>query len=259
MSLINKLALVTGAANGIGEEIAKTFAKEGACVIGVDIDAKVNDVVKTFDTTQGQKHSSFICDVSKSDQVNQLYANIREAYCEQKVPNVIVNNAGVSIICMYENLSEKLFDKIISVNLKGTFLVTHGAVKQLIEMHPRANLGPLDTYASVINITSIAGRKGFPYNQCIYAATKGGIDSMTKQSAFDLAQYRIRVNSVAPGPIKTAMNERMPREVSDIHAAMTYFNRLGETSEVAQACVFLASDKSSLITGHVLDVNGGYN
>ncbi len=189
----------------------------------------------------------------------ELFANIKEKYPDIKVPNVIVNNAGIFILSNFLDLNENIFDKIVSVNLKGPFLVTHTAVQELIKIYPNKTLGPLDTYASIINISSIAGKKGFPYNQAIYAATKGGLDSLTKQTAFELAEYKIRVNSVAPGPIRTEMNANLPREISDIHTGITYFNRLGEVTEVAEACVFLASDKSSYTTGSILEVNGGIN
>lgn len=140
--------------------------------------------------------------------------------------------------------------------MKGPFLITRAAIQELVKHYPEANLKPLESYASVINISSISAKSAFPGNQCIYAATKSGLDAMSTILAFELAEYRIRVNSIAPGPIRSPMNAANPQ--SKLHAEMTYLKRLGESSEIAECCVFLASDKSSYMTGSVVDCNGGW-
>ena len=259
MSLKNKLALITGANSGIGNEISNLFAKEGATVIAIDIQEHVYEVPNQLDKTLNQQHSAFVCDVSNSEQVSKLFENISEKYKNERVPNVIVNCAGILIYSKLIDTTEDTFDKIVSVNLKGPFLIARRAVQELVKRYPMAKLEPLESYASIINISSISGKSAFPGNPFIYAATKAGLDSMSKVLACELAEYKIRVNSVAPGPIRTPMNDPSKRSCAKDHAEMTYMKRFGESSEVAELCVFLASEKSSYITGSSIDVTGGFN
>jgi NAD(P)-dependent dehydrogenase (short-subunit alcohol dehydrogenase family) len=258
MSLKNKLALVTGAASGIGFAIAELFAQEAATVIAVDVQEAVSESIKSFDTSHGQQHSAFVCDVSKSESVSELFTKISEMYHVQKVPNVIVNCAGIGDGSKFVDTSEEVFDRIINVNLKGPFLISRAAARELIKHYPEASLKPLETYASIINISSIAGKCSFPANHAVYSATKSGLDAMTRVMAYELAEHKIRVNSLAPGPIRTPMNDPAVKPIAKVHAEMTYMKRFGEASEVAQSCVFLASDNSSYVTGTSLDCNGGF-
>ncbi len=194
--------------------------------------------------------------MSKSDQVETLFEKISELYKDEKVPSIIVNCAGIFILSKLIDTTEETFDKIVNVNLKGPFLITRAAIKELVKHFPGAKLKPLESYASVINISSISAKSGFPGNQCVYAATKSGLDAMSTILGFELAEYQIRVNSVAPGPIRSPMNTANPQ--SKLHADMTYMKRLGEASEIAECCLFLASDRSSYITGYCLDCGGGW-
>lgn len=255
--LTGRLALVTGAASGIGNEIAKSFARHEATVIMIDIQPTVYQSVNDLDKSKGQNHSAFTCDVSSSEQVTKLFTDIKERYPEQKVPNVIVNCAGIFILKRLIETTDEVYDKIMNTNLKGTFLITRAAAQELVKNYSEENFKALSTYASIINISSIASKSSFFDNQCVYAATKGGMNSMTKVIADELAKYKIRCNSVLPGAIRTPMNDLDVRPAAKVHCEMSYMKRFGETSEVADLCIFLASDMSSFITGALIECTGG--
>jgi NAD(P)-dependent dehydrogenase (short-subunit alcohol dehydrogenase family) len=257
--LSGKLALVTGAASGIGLEISQNFAKKNATVIMVDVQDKLYELVNYLDKNNNQNHSAFLCDVSGNENVRILFEKIKEKYSLEKVPNIIVNCAGICILSSLIDTTDEIFEKVIGVNLKGPFLVTRAAAQELIKNYDESKFKPTDTYASIINIGSVSGKSAYEENPCVYSASKGGIHSMTKVVAYELAKFKIRCNAVLPGPIKTPMNDPAIRPNLKMHADMTYLKRLGESSEVAELCSFLASDSSSYITGGLLECSGGFN
>lgn len=255
--LKNKLALVTGAAQGIGEIISRTFAKEGATIALVDINKKAVEHVRDelYVGTQ-LPHSTHICDVSNSTQVKELFQNMKKIH-DGKVPTIIVNNAGIYLNKKFQDINEQEYDRLMNVNVKSTYLITQQAVRELIPLYLQTKLEPHHTFASVINISSLSGKNGCEYEN-IYSATKAALDGLSRSLAKELGQYKIRCNSILPGLIRTKMLTSEDRkEFVDKLAAMTTLKRIGEAEEVAQVCLFLASDMSSYITGTSIDINGG--
>lgn len=200
--LSNKLALVTGAASGLGKAVALTLAKNGANVALVDLDKNSLNVIadEIKEKCQSPKivTTSHACDVSESAQVNNLLSEIKHNYSNQ-VPSILVNSAGITRDSFLLKMSEKQFDQVISVNLKGTFLVTQGVARQLVE-HLKKN--PLDdsvrSYGSIINLASVVGKYG-NLGQANYAASKAGVEGFTRTTAKELGKYKIRCNAILPG------------------------------------------------------------
>lgn len=256
--LQNRIALVTGAAQGIGEVIAREFANQEATLILVDVNKDVHQLSSELNDVKPLKHSSHICDISNSDQVKQLFNEIKQVH-NGRVPNIIVNNAGVYLNSPVESILEKNYDRLMDINVKGTFLVTQAAVKELIEQYQTngANRDPKESYASIISIASLSGKNGCEYEN-VYSATKSALEGLTRSLAKELGKYRIRCNAVLPGLIRTKMltSEERKAFVAKL-AAMTSLKRVGEPEEVAQTCLFLASEMSSYITGASIDINGG--
>jgi 17beta-estradiol 17-dehydrogenase/3alpha(17beta)-hydroxysteroid dehydrogenase (NAD+) len=257
MLLTGKLAIVTGAAQGLGQAVAEGFAKEGATVILVDLSPKVHQTTATLNTQfpRTPAHSSFICDVSSGEQVDEMFERIKLLY-EGRTPTLIVNNAGIFIDKTLLDSSEFDFERTVNVNLKSAFLVTQAAMRHLVPNFSKVKLGKTESYASVINMASVAGRRAFLGNSVHYSASKAGMEAMVRQSAHELGKYKIRCNAVCPGPIATPLQTDAERLVK--HISYTKLGRVGEPHEVADLCVFLASDKSSFITGASIDINGGF-
>jgi 17beta-estradiol 17-dehydrogenase/3alpha(17beta)-hydroxysteroid dehydrogenase (NAD+) len=209
--LSGKLCLVTGGASGIGLSISKLFAKEGAAVCIADINKEIDVVAKQLPNEHKQSHSAFACDVSNSNDVKALFKNIKECYTDFKFPRIVVNSAGITRDKTLLKLSEAEFDKVIDVNLKGTFLVTQAAAAELVAYY-KANKDEIDqnklkTYGSIINIASIVGKRG-NLGQANYSASKAGVEGFTKSVSKEIARYNIRCNAILPGFIRTPMTER---------------------------------------------------
>jgi 17beta-estradiol 17-dehydrogenase/3alpha(17beta)-hydroxysteroid dehydrogenase (NAD+) len=200
--LSNKLALVTGAASGLGKAVALTLAKNGANVALVDLDKNslnvVADEIKEKCRSIKIITSSHACDVSQSAEVNNLLSEIKHNYSNQ-VPSILVNSAGITRDSFLLKMSEKQFDQVISVNLKGTFLVTQCVARTLVE-HLKKH--PLDdsvrSYGSIINLASVVGKYG-NLGQANYAASKAGVEGFTRTTAKELGKYKIRCNAILPG------------------------------------------------------------
>lgn len=259
--LSNKLAVVTGSSSGIGKAIAKLFAKNGAnlCLVDLANDSllKVADEIKTENKNSKIEVSTYICDVSNSNDVTSLFKNIKETHSALKVPNVIVNSAGIVRDQFILKMSEKDFDKVIQVNLKGTFLISQCATRGLVESLLEKQDG-LDakTYASIINIASVIGKFG-NHGQANYAASKAGVEGLTKTFAKEMGKYNIRCNAILPGFITTPMTHHVPQKNLDIIKKAIPLRRMGSPEEIAELALFLASDASSYITGASIECSGG--
>ncbi|GAB6024893.1 hypothetical protein CHUAL_010002 [Chamberlinius hualienensis] len=242
--LLGKLALVTGGGSGIGKAVCQAFAREGAKVVVADLN--VGAAQKTAADLSGESHSCFEVDVGNSNSVNGLMKEVLEKYNEP--PSIAVNCAGITRDKLLLRMDENVFDEVIRVNLKGTYLLNH-AVGDAMVKHGIKN-------GSIVNISSIVAKCG-NIGQVNYAAAKSGVIGLTKTVAKELAKFGVRCNVVLPGFIQTPMVSTVPEKVLESIKTTIPLGRLGEPEEVADLCVFLASEKSSYITGSVIEITGG--
>ena len=230
-----QIALVTGAGRGIGSAIAKSLAKEGATVI-VNYAGNAQAAQDTVDSAE-----KYQCDVSDFAAVEEMIKYVVQKY--EKI-DILVNNAGITKDGLLLRMSEQDFEQVLAVNLGGTFHCIRHAAKYMIKQRRIINL------ASVVGLTGNAG-------QANYAASKAGVIGLTKSAAKELASRQITVNAIAPGYIDTDMTAVLSDSVKESVQSSIPLKRMGTAQDIAQAAVFLASDKASYITGQVLSVNGG--
>lgn len=241
--LKDKVAIITGSAQGIGYATAELFVAEGAKVVVVDVNAELAQ--KSAAALDGGKGVAIGlgCDVSKYDQVEAV---IKAAMEKWGKIDILVNNAGITKDNLMMRMSEADWDLVLSVNLKGPFNFTKACIKPMMKAH----------YGRIVNIASIVGEEGNA-GQANYAASKGGLIAMTKSVAREFASRSITANCVAPGFIHTRMTDAIPEDAKKKLFDKILLGRMGEPVEIARAVLFLSSDESSYITGHVLNVNGG--
>jgi NAD(P)-dependent dehydrogenase (short-subunit alcohol dehydrogenase family) len=248
MSLDGKVALVTGAAKGIGRGCAQVLSKHGARIAVVDLDAAAGPLTVKEIEASGGRAVFFRTDVSKSDDVQKTIARLLEVFGRL---DVLINNAGYHISKSVEDTSEKEWDYILNTNLKSVFLCSKYAIPHLRK-----------TRGAIVNMSSMVGLVG-QRNAGAYSATKGGIIAMTKGMALDFAKDGIRVNCLCPGWVETPLVEDWFSQQADPHAAKEYIyarhplGRIAATEEIANAVVFLCSEESSFVTGVALSVDGG--
>lgn len=249
MQLSGKVAVVTGAASGMGRAMAETFAAAGAKVVLADWnEAGGQEAVRAI-TDEGREAVFFQVDVSQVTQVRELVAFAVGRYGRL---DVMVNNAGVALLGQdgpVAEVSEETWEKVININLKGVYLGMKYALPQMV-----AQGGGV-----IINTASIAGLVGFP-GLAAYCASKGGIIQLTRATALDYAAHNVRVNAICPGVIRTAMTTNLlaDPEASRRLQEATPLRRFGEPVDVAQAALYLASDASAFVTGTVLVIDGGW-
>ena len=236
MRLEGKVAIVTGAAKGLGGEMAQLFSKEGAKVIAADMSPLSYEAANV---------EYYPLNVTDSAACEALFNHARETYGRI---DILVNNAGITKDALTRKMTEEQWDVVLDVNLKGVFNLTR-------------HVGPYmqaQGSGSIINISSVVGVFG-NIGQANYAATKAGLIGLTKTWAkeFSMKGGNVRVNAIAPGYTMTDILKTVPQEMLDKFAAMTMLGRLGQPHEIASAALFLASDESGYITGQVLQVDGG--
>lgn len=241
--LEGKVALVTGAARGIGRTIAEKFAAEGADLALCDLKQEwLADTAKAV-ADKGRKVACFAADVSQAADVQ---ATVDGAHKTFGKIDLLVNNAGITRDGFLVRMTEADWDAVLGVNLKGTFLFTKAVSK--IMMKQRS--GVIVNVASIIGIVGNAG-------QCNYAASKAGVIAFSKSAARELASRHIRVNAVAPGYIQTKMTETLPEDIQTKMLTAIPMARFGVPDDVANVVLFLAGDASAYMTGQVLSVSGG--
>jgi 3-oxoacyl-[acyl-carrier protein] reductase len=238
--LADRVALVTGAAQGIGLSIARQLAACGASVVLADVDA---DKAQAAAKTLGGRTLGLAMNVAHGPDVD---AAIERVMTEFGRLDVLVNNAGITRDGLLIRMKDEDWDRVLDVNLKGTFRCTKAALGVMIKQRR----GRIVSIASVVGVMGNAG-------QANYAASKAAIIGFTKSVAREYANRGVTANAVAPGFIKTAMTDQLPADVQTRLREQIPLSRLGEPEDVAQAVAFLASDAASYITGQVLHVNGG--
>jgi len=243
MDFTEKKALVTGSGGGIGKSIALLLADMGADIVVNDV--SIENAQQTADEilSKGQKAIVSNASVINDTQVKEMFESIASEFGRI---DILVNNAGITKDSLLMDMQEDQWDTVMDVNLKGVFLCCKYAAKMMSEQQ----------YGKIINISSASGQMG-NIGQVNYAASKGGVISITKTLAKELARYNINVNAVAPGFIRTPMTQTVPEKVEKFIIGQIPLNRIGEPEEIANAVAFLASDMSSYITGQVLSINGG--
>ncbi len=244
MRLKDKVAVITGSAQGIGKAIAETFAREGANIVISDIN--IEPARKTSDEIKAKYNVETIAvagNVAKFDECESLIKSSLDKF--SKI-DILVNNAGITKDNLVLRMSETEWDAVIAVNLKGVFNCIKAASKPMIKQRE----------GRIINIASVVGEMGNA-GQINYSASKGGVIAMTKTCAREFASRNILVNAIAPGFIRTAMTDALSGEAKKAMYDMIPLKKLGEASDVANAALFFASEESSYITGHILSVNGG--
>ncbi len=244
MRLQNKVALITGAGNGIGRATALTFAREGAKVVVADLnDEAANNVVAEISRQGGEARCEKV-NVAEAEQVARMVQNTVAAWGRL---DILVNNAGILSDARLVKMSLEQWQRVIEVNLKGVFLCGQAAA-QVMEAQ--------NTGGVILNAASVVGLYG-NFGQSNYVAAKAGVIGMTKTWARELGKKGIRVNAVAPGFIATEMVQAMPEKVLAMMKEKTPLGRMGTPEDIANAYLFLASEEASFITGIVLSVDGG--
>ena len=239
-----KTVFVTGGSRGIGKEVALKFAENGYDVIlnyvsdKTDVDGLTKELKE-----KGAESLILKADVSNVEQVEDV---VKQAIEKFGKIDVLVNNAGITKDNLLMRMSEEEFDKVLEINLKGTFIVTKAVTKYMMKKRQGA----------IINLSSVVGVAGNA-GQCNYSASKAGIIGFTKSVAKELASRNIRANAVAPGFIATDMTDVLPEAVKENIHNQIPLKRMGTAKEVAELIYFLGSDASSYITGQVINIDGG--
>jgi 3-oxoacyl-[acyl-carrier protein] reductase len=245
MKFEGKVALVTGAARGIGKAIALKLAQEGADVVVTDVDLEGAQRVAQEIEGLGYKAKAIQADVSQREAVQRL---VSEAISLFGKVDILVNNAGIIRRGTFLEHEPQDWEKVLSVNLGGTF----NCAKEVVPLMIKQGGG------KIINISSVVGKMGDIASAPSYGTSKGAINTFTKSLARELAPYGINVNAVAPHAIETDMSREWSEEKRRQIVEAIPLKRLGKPEEVAEVVAFLASDGAAFITGQILDVNGGY-
>ncbi|MCK0132108.1 3-oxoacyl-[acyl-carrier-protein] reductase [Flavobacteriaceae bacterium F08102] len=242
--LENKTALITGATRGIGKGIALSFAKQGANVAFTYSSSKeAAEILEAELNALGVKSKAYQSNAANYDAAQEL---VKEVLAEFGSIEILVNNAGITKDNLLLRISEEDFDKVIEVNLKSVFNLTKAIIKPMMKQRK----------GSIINMSSVVGIKGNA-GQSNYAASKAGILGFTKSVALELGSRNIRCNAIAPGFIETEMTAVLPEETVKGWREAIPLKRGGTPEDIANACIFLASDLSTYITGQTLNVDGG--
>jgi NAD(P)-dependent dehydrogenase (short-subunit alcohol dehydrogenase family) len=246
MRLDGKVAVVTGAAQGLGRACAECMAAEGAKVVVSDMNAEGGEAVAEAIRASGGAAASIACDVGDKAQVEALIAGAVAAY--GRVDSAVAN-AGIVTFSDFLDLSEEDFDAVLRVNLKGVFLTGQVAARQMVKQGPGG---------TIINMSSINAVVAIP-NIVPYVTAKGGVNQLTKVMALALADKGIRVNAIGPGSIMTEMLKSVAHDKEAMHKvlARTPLGRAGEPEEIGKVAVFLASEDSSYMTGEIVYADGG--
>ncbi|MCT4565037.1 MAG: 3-oxoacyl-[acyl-carrier-protein] reductase [Maledivibacter sp.] len=244
MNLSGKTAIVTGGSRGIGKAIALKLAKYGANIV-VNYTSNSNMAEETVNEIRdlGRKALAIKADVSNADDVKNLVKEVGKSF---ESIDILVNNAGITKDSLLIRMKDEDWDKVMNVNLKGTFLCTKLVGKKMMKQRS----------GSIVNITSVVGIIGNA-GQANYSASKAGVIGFTKSTAKELAVRGINVNAVAPGFIQTEMTEKLTEEVVENYEKNIPLGKLGKPEDVANVVAFLCSEQAAYVTGQVINVDGG--
>ena len=241
--LSHKTAIVTGASQGIGKTIAIEMAKSGAIVFCLARNKEALDATIKKITENGGKATAFSCDISNNDDFKSIVLNIVK---ENGSIDILVNNAGITKDNLLMRMSDDQWDDVLNINLKGSFTCTRSVIKYMMKKK----------FGRIINITSIVGITGNA-GQANYAASKSGLIGLTKSIAKEVASRGITANCVAPGWIETSMTDQLSTEVKNKFLSQIPTGRIGQSKDIANTVIFLASDEAGYITGQTITVDGG--
>jgi NAD(P)-dependent dehydrogenase (short-subunit alcohol dehydrogenase family) len=245
LKLKNRIAIITGAARGIGLACAERFIAEGAHVVIVDV---LDEIGKAEAKRLGATYMH--CDISKSSDVRAVVAAVVK---QHGAVDILLNNAAISISGDFLDMSEADYDKVIDVNLKGSFLMLQACAREMVKQVAGGKPA-----GSIINMSSVNDTLAIP-GIVSYCVAKGGVSQLTRATSISLAPHGIRVNAIGPGSIKTDMLKAVVNDKAAMAHVMsrTPMGRVGEPSEIASIAMFLASDDSSYVTGQTIYADGG--
>ena len=240
--LENKVAVITGGANGIGKATVKKFLNNGARVAIIDLDKKGEEFAKDLNAN-GFEVRFYHADITDFDKTIALFEQINNDFGSI---DILINNAGITRDASLKKMTYDQWQQVLNVNLTGVFNCTKAVMPFMVEQNS----------GRILNASSVVGIYG-NFGQTNYVATKAGVIGMTKTWARELGKYNITVNAVAPGFINTEMIESVPEKVIDMMKGKSPLNKLGEVEDIANAYLYLSSDMASFITGTTLSVDGG--
>lgn len=242
MQFEGRTAIITGSSRGIGRAIAEKLGKLGANVVLNATTDKILDVAKEFEA-MGIKVAATVGDIRNTEDVKAMISTAIETFGGL---DILINNAGITKDKPMAMMSEDDWDTVLDINLKGSFLCTKAAAKQMMKKR----------YGRIINISSVAGAYGNP-GQANYSASKGGLIALTKTTAKEFAPRGITCNAVTPGLIESNMTEILPDDLKQKYLEKIALGRFGTPEDVANVVAFLASDEAGYVTGQVIDIDGG--
>lgn len=244
LGLSNKVAIVTGGARGMGKAYCMGFAKEGATVIVLDVDKDEAEKVASEIKNMGSTAVAMRADVSKFSEVEKVFAEVLKKF--GKI-DILINNAGIRIFAWLEETTDEIWNSQMDINLRGTF----NCCKAVIG-HMKAR-----RYGKIINISSLAGRRGHGMRGAAYAATKGGVIALTRSIAREVGKFNINVNSIAPSLIRTRFLDDFTNEELEKAKQPIPLGRVGEPEDLVGLALLLSSDLGSFIHGQTINVDGG--
>jgi len=244
MAMTDRVAIVTGAATGIGKAAAEELASRGAHAVIADIDTKGGEAAAAELRAKGLAASYLRLDIGKVDDIRR---GVREAVERFSRIDILVNNAGLYSTVPIPEMSEAEWDRVVGVNLKGTFFLSKEVLAHMVGRR----------YGKIVNIASLAGKRGGVTSGVNYGASKAGVISLTKYLATYAAPYGINVNAVVPGFAETKMFRMNSPEKIEALLKTIPLGRVAKPEELAKVIAFLASDDASYVTGEIMDVNGG--